>query len=170
MTTETFDIPGFNKHKNKSGSRNFKLDDGTMIYQSTDGDNFKETRASQVNDHFEIQKTYSKTGNLIQIIEYYPKDFMVLKKEYNKVGKLVKETNFDESYAFNFNMLVNMIKEDYPKINLNHRATTITRGISKKSPIWEVRSLNGQGRIEKIVLNGTTGEILDKSEHIYIDN
>lgn len=172
MKSETFDTANFNKNKNKIGEYNFTLEDGTLIHQKMQGNYYEETILKPKPNLYETQKKYSKSGILIKLIKYYPKDFMVLKKEYNDEGKLMNEIDYDQPYKFSFIELIQFLKNNYPTINLNHQATIISRGMDeqKNKFIWEVRWTEKPGRIEKLIIDGVTGKLIDKTFNAYIDN
>ncbi|MCF6351030.1 MAG: hypothetical protein L3J23_08405 [Flavobacteriaceae bacterium] len=169
MTTETFDIEKFEKNK-VDGEYYFTLEDSTTVRQIESENEYIEYIMPSKPNLLEIYKQYYKSGEIQRYIISFPKDFLVLKKNYDKTGKLIEEIDYDKPFKFTFEQLVALLKKEKDTIDLYDKFTSITRGVVKEGIFWEVEYKIQKNRVEEITIDGITGEILERNFHLHLDN
>ncbi|MGG6229176.1 hypothetical protein [Tenacibaculum sp. SDUM215027] len=169
MTTEKFDIVSFNKHQ-VNGEYNFVLKDGSKVRQLSSDNYYEEIITLPKPSYFETYKKYYKTSELYLSITSFPNDFLVLKKEYDKTGKLIEEINFDLPYEFTFEQLLELMKKEKDTIDLFDKNTSIGRSSDTTGTFWYITYKKTPMRRERIKINGITGEILERSHYPHEDN
>ncbi|MCF6351031.1 MAG: hypothetical protein L3J23_08410, partial [Flavobacteriaceae bacterium] len=169
MTTETFDIEKFEKNK-VDGEYYYTLEDSTTVRQIESENEYIEYIMPPKPNLLEIYKQYYKSGEIQRYIISFPKDFLVLKKNYDKTGKLIEEIDYDKPFKFTFEQLVALLKKEKDTIDLYDKNTTIGRGSDEKGTDWYVTYKKVLMRREFIIINGITGEILERNFHLHLDN
>jgi hypothetical protein len=175
MTTETFDIEKFNKNK-INNEYNYLLEDKTKIQQMQAGHEEKlvyvEYKIPPKPEYFYSYKEYHNNG----ILKIKGKRFKQgafkqgVWKKYDKIGTLIEEIDYDKPFKFTFEQLVALLKKEKDTIDLYDKNTSIVRGVVEEGTFWEVEYKKDWGRRETMVIDGITGEILERSFHPHLDN
>ncbi len=168
-TLEKFDIETFEKNQ-VNGKYNLVLEDGTKIKQSIDGDFYNYKRIPVPPKMFITTKQFYKSGILRLETIYYHNRFLKSKKKYNEHGELIEYIDYDKPFKFTFEQLLELINKEKDTIDLFDKNTRITRGVVKERTLWEIVYRKTYGRREEIVVDGITGEILERSYHLHLDN
>ncbi len=163
---KTFDIATFNKNKDHLKEYNFITKDSTVIYQNVGHDGYFELIKPK-ESYFQTRNKYFLNGNLKSTVEDFPNDFLAgIKKEYDKKGNLVKETNYDEPYKFTFKDILKFIKER--KIDMNSPQFEITRGIDENNLFWGITwEKEDKSTLIHIGIDGITGKIVQEIDMDY---
>ncbi|PIE47951.1 MAG: hypothetical protein CSA40_01955 [Flavobacteriales bacterium] len=169
MTTEKFDITTFEKNK-VNGECNYILEDGTKIKQFSTNEYYIEIITPPKPALFERYKKFYKTGELYLFFIIFPNDFIKLRKEYDKTGKLIEEIDYDKPFKFTFEQLLDLIKKEKDTIDLFDKHTIISRGVIEQDTVWEIVYRKTYGRRERIIVDGITGEILKRNYYLHLDN
>lgn len=168
--TEKFDIETFNKNK-VNNEFNFVLDDGTKIRQYESGNSFTEIITPTKPELFQTQKEFYKNGKLHLKFISFERNFIKSKEEYNKVGKLIEEIDYDPPYQFTFEQLLELLKKQKDSIDIFDINTNIARGFNgmdwhgkiDKNYTWYIKWKKTFGRRETLKVDGITGEVLERS-------
>ena len=166
-----------NFNKNEDAIRDF-LPNGNYIEILTFSGEIQYTEAFN-NTYYSITKLYFSNYNIKIKGISFNNDFPIgIWYEFDEQGKLIKETNYDEPYKFTFEDVLQFCEKENIKVDKGPILqstgyhTLIMRYIDDDSnkPCWEIKYLKKYNRIEAIVLDGTTGEILSRREQEYINN
>ena len=134
-----------------------------------------ETELSDITDPYVIIKRYDEKSRILIYEEHQFYDFYCkigITKEYNKMGKLIKETNEDAPYEFSVKDLIQKFKKEY-NIDLEDRekssgkSNSVYDGVRRypteecyhNKPIYEVGYSLKDG-YHSYFIDGTTGETL----------
>lgn len=143
--------------------------------------NIKITLETPQNIYFSIYKEYFNNNLKLKGLRFNNNnDRSPLKKgiwyEFDESGKLIKETNYDEPYKFNFeDILIFCDKEKIkidkgPILQSTGYHTHIRRGIENGKSWWEIEWMKKSDTIETIKLDGITGKVLSRTTAGYTNN
>lgn len=140
-----------------------------------------------------ISYQFTPNDSLYKIVKVYHLNHMIYNKgitlnlpwttfplgiwyEFDKDGKLIKKTDYDEPYKFTFEEVLAFCKAENiklskgPVLQSTGYHTTIRRRIEKEKPIWEIQWKKKPDVLETIILDGTSGKVLSKRESQYVNN
>lgn len=182
MTTEIFDLETFNKNK-VNDVYSFKRN-GIEIQQIQTGKGddliYTEYETPNAPELFFIYKEFYYNGSLKEKGKRFKQGKFQkgIWQEYDKKANLIKETNYDTPYNFNFEQLVKLLNDKEYKIDLLDKNTLIGRGIGGSdwkgkidtNPTWYIVWKNKPMRRETLKIDGITGDILERSHYPHEDN
>jgi hypothetical protein len=175
MTTEKFDIKKFEKNQ-VNGNYSFVLENGYSVKQFYSGLNsskiYLEYYFTPEKKHFYLYKEFYFNG-ILKTVGFRNKisSFQIgIWKTYNKKGELIEEINYDEPFDFSFEQVLELLKKEKDLIDPYNKNTNISRGIDGDKPIWEVSYRKEYGRRETIIIDGKTGEIIERDFYLHEDN
>ncbi|GGX19180.1 hypothetical protein GCM10007384_20650 [Aquimarina muelleri] len=177
-THEKFDIDRF--QKNVKNERTIIEENNTIIEQIYFGGLLSHKEIIYYkNSPFRIIKLFYNNGNIQRKSVFFNYGNKGIEKgiwyEYDKEGKLIKETNYDEGYAFTWDDVLNYCVSNNIPITLGYQTTStydtsIERMHSKefKRNVWKITYPDptgvGTGKgfpLEVKILDGNTGKVLD---------
>ncbi|MBP6311717.1 MAG: hypothetical protein KA408_05565 [Flavobacteriales bacterium] len=170
MQEPEFNISEYEKRK-ESGTTHFFLDDGTEIQQFDveEGDvlNYVEYRTVP-GQYFKEYRLYYENGNIKTSGKEYPRQFQAgVWSEFDRSGKLDREIDHDLPYKFTFDSLLMLIQgqtngKDELAIDVFSGTTMISRKVSEQGPRWYVKWKEREERRERLVIDGETGQVLER--------
>ncbi|PBJ13097.1 hypothetical protein BSF42_14960 [Flavobacterium sp. ACN6] len=125
-----------------------------------------QVRLKNTQNYYSTVKTYSYKNKLLQGVshEFYAIDIGIY-REYDEIGKLGREIDYDKPYKFSIKQLIEKVKKEC-NVDLEKKIqnTWAKRKVDQnlKKPFYEV-SLGSKeipGQQEYILIDGTTGETL----------
>jgi len=162
---KTFDIEKFNKNKDIGGDYIFKTSDYMKIRQFETFDSFVE-EVQCLDAYIYTYNEYYKNGIIKTTLSFFYNDFILgIKKEYDKEGRLVKETDLDAPYYYSWEDVKKYIAQHGVAENkIKEKAVRISRWHVKEITRWELE-FHGTYQEAKghlvITLDGKTGEELE---------
>ena len=167
-TMERFDIEAFNHHK--SGfTWIYTLPDGTKIEQRYSPGTGYIVDKTPLHSGLTYRKGFNEQGNLIAVGQLFYSFPVGISKEYDSEGKLFRERNFDEGFAFSVEDLAAKMLADY-KIDIMNADNVyrLARGIYSTDPLvsyylvdcYDHTSPAPDQAVIAFLVNGTTGEVL----------
>ena len=182
---EKFDNVSFEKEvdKNSLVLRKF-IDNGSYleITSSISGKYYIETPK---NSHFQVYKSFYNNNNIKSKglgfnAEAFAKGTWY---EFDEQGNLVKEIDYDKNYKFTFEDILkfcekeNILVEKGPILQSTGFHTSISREFveASKKATWTIERLKSTDRPnienrETITIDGTTGQVLSRTESPYVNN
>jgi hypothetical protein len=182
---EKFDQTRYEKLKIKDKFNTTEyLSNGTYI-EMDEGDYGKQYIETNVNCYFQINKSYYKNGNIKKKSLSF--NWFAFGKgisyEFDEQGNLVKEIDYDKNYKFTFEDILkfcekeNILVEKGPILQSTGFHTSIRREFieASKKATWTIERLKSTDRPnfvnrETITLDGTTGQVLSRTELPYVNN
>lgn len=182
MTTEKFDIKTFNENQ-VNDTYSFERDD-VKVEQIQTGEGqdllYTEYEIPNAPELFFIYKEFYSNG----VLKEKGKRFKQGKfqkgvwQEYDEKGKLIKETNYDTPYDFNFEQLVKLLDDGEFNIDLLDKNTAVGRGVGgsdwkgkiDKNPTWYISWEKEPMRRETLKVDGINGAVLEQSHYQHEDN
>lgn len=156
-----FDIDKFSKNKNHINEYEFQLDDGTIIKQRKDSDEYYET-IQKMSSYFYTINRYYFNGSLKASVEYFPSHFFQgIYREYDEQGKLVKETDYNKGFEYSWEDLLQLLKKR--KVNIRDTDNTT---ITKENGNWRFDYIDGI-HIFDVIIDGKTGVVLQDAKNIF---
>ncbi|MGV0925393.1 hypothetical protein [Empedobacter tilapiae] len=180
---ETYHTPIFGEitEENNLVKRGY-LDSNNYIEIYFNKETFKITLETTKSSFFSIYREYYTNDNIkLKGLRFNNNnDRFSFRKgiwyDFNVEGKLIKETNYDEPYKFTFEDILKFCEKENirvdkgPILQSTGFHSTIRRDVENGQPWWEIKRLKTSDTIEIIKLNGTTGEVLSRTEQEYINN
>lgn len=162
-TMKTFDIETFEKNKQNGNEYFFTKEDGTIVKQYGNKDEYWETIGHK-DSILEYFYEYFKNGKLKRSVKRYPKAFALeILKEYDPQGNLIKETDLDKPFAYTWEDVKEYLKEHGVE-DLKKDVINISRWSDDEETTWTLE-FNGKYKDIKgrfvITLDGKTGEELE---------
>ena len=96
--------------------------------------------------------------------------------EFDEQGNLIKEMDYDKPFKFTFEDIVKFCERENipltkgPIMQSTGFHTTIRRSVENNKAIWQIEWLKKPDIIEKILIDGVTGEVISKKDMKYINN
>lgn len=177
---ETFDNYRYENRKDKNTSvlREF-LQDGTYIELDGLGD-IKQSWETPKDSYFKISKYYYKNKNIKNKglgfnSGGFPKGIWY---EFDEQGNLIKEIDYDKYYKFTFEDILKFCEREKIKVDKGPILqstgfhTDILREYSSISnqATWTIEWLKETDTIQTIKIDGTTGQVLSRTDGHYINN
>ncbi len=136
-----------------------------IIYED---DEIISIQENTLNSPFTSQKLYSKKTLLLKRDEMQFYDFCInTTKIFDDNGLLIKSIDCDEKYRFSIDQLIEKMKKEYG-LDFSKRAGGIQRNvINGKWCYILLIGPGGKGGYKKIIIDGTTGNIISESNHKY---
>jgi hypothetical protein len=179
---ETFNNYQYENRKDKNSSVLSEfLKDGTYIemLKSKSGNVYRET---QKDSYFTLTKGYYTNNNIHGKGLYFNLSWGGFQKgiwyEFDEQGKLIKEIDYDKFYKFTFEDILKFCERE--KIKISKGPVLYSTGfhtaiLREYSPIsnqatWTIEWLKETDTIQTIKIDGTTGQVLSRTDGHYINN
>jgi hypothetical protein len=165
------------KDKNTSVLREF-LEDGTYLEVDGLGD-IKQSWETPKYSFFKISKYYYKNKNIKNKglgfnSGGFPKGTWY---EFDEKGNLIKEIDYDKNYKFTFEDILNFCEKENIRVDKGPilQSTGFHTRIYRDRPYlgknnWGISWLKKVDIIEDIVIDGTTGKVLSRTDRGYENN
>lgn len=169
-TTEKFDIDNYFKNRNKTvGSYEYISSDGVSVMEmDIEGNSFYKVMTPKYSI-FTSHKEYYKSGSLKNSWQTFLNDGFIKgnKYEYDLKGKLIKVEDWDKPFTFTWEQVKKYIEQDL-KLNILKDKVGVGNDLEYPDynfPTWSISYIgkykdDPRGGLIRIMLNGTTGELL----------
>lgn len=163
MNVENFDIENFKKNA-INNEYEITLPDGTLILQSTLGENYIEEIVFPENIYFQTYKMYNKNGILWMKGSHYKyseRFHIGTWYYYDENGDLVRENKNDDKIVHEWDKFMKLV--DSLEIDLKNPFSKLNRNYGAEVPCYELRWKNGN-IMKTILIDANTYAIIKECE------
>lgn len=175
-TMERFDIIKFEKFKDNLDRYYFETPNGEKVNQSVSYTGSKESKKiyfyqeelSKEDSRIRYIKTFYPNGNIRSKSQEFKERFLIgISYEYDSIGEVIKTTDYDAPFIFDFDQLEKYIKQrEIPQKDSKYGISR-TGANEFENPRWTIFFIDRQiGKRIIIILDGRTGERLHEEQRV----